>query len=331
MILYVVEPRTCVKKNNNKIQIVLENKIIQEVPVNILESIVITGKVIITSGVMEKLLLENITFIWIGYNGQFIGKLENNLSNNITRQYKQFKLYEDSNKKLKICKKFIYGKAKNQKAVLMRYNRNLHNKRIEVIIKDIKYMITKIEKSGTVESLMGIEGYIAKKYFHALGIIVPEEFKFNNRTRRPPKDPVNSVLSFGYSMLFNDMYNIVVSKKLNPYIPTLHSMKNGHPALCSDLMEEWRPIIIDSMVINMFKNGEFNNDDFEITDEGVFIQPNAMRKFIKKYEKKLSSYHKFIDDNGMDYRASFKYQINEYIKTIDEKCDEIIYEPILIR
>lgn len=331
MIVYVVEPASVIKKNKNKVQITLNDLIIQEIPLNLIETIVVTGKVIVTNGVMEALLVENISFVWIGYNGRFIGKLENEKNYNIIRQYNQFKLYENDEKRLSISRQFILGKAKNQKTVLMRYNKNLNSKVLEGIIYDIKYYINKVIRSNSIEELMGLEGYIARVYFKGIGIIVPDEFSFTKRTKHPPLDPVNSVLSFGYSILFNDICNIVVGKKLNPYVPVLHSMRNGHQALCSDLIEEWRPIIIDSMVINMFKNNEFFLEDFVVNRDGVFIEPDAVRKFIKKYENKMSSYHKFLNDDGMDYRSSIQYQVSSFVSVLEDDTSQIKYEPILIR
>ncbi|MFV0440031.1 MAG: CRISPR-associated endonuclease Cas1 [Lachnospirales bacterium] len=325
MIVYVIEPGAIVNKSGNKVQITLDNKIIQEVPIKLIETLVITGKVVVTNGVMEALLNDNINFIWVGYNGKFVGRLENVKSYNILRQYKQFKLYEQGDKKLEIAKKIILGKTKNQKTILMRYNKNLKNNDIEIVINKISYMIKKIDRVESVSELMGVEGYIAKLYFKGVGSIVPKEFEFTKRTKFPPKDAVNSVLSFGYSLLFNDLCSIIISKRLNPYIPVLHSLQNGHQALCSDLMEEWRPIIVDSLVINMFKNNEFHIDDFTKNDYGVFITPFAMRKFIRKYENKMASYHKFLDGSAMDYRTSIEHQVNLFLSILDgDSCEKNI-------
>lgn len=331
MILYIVEPGSVIKKNGNRIQILFNDEILQDAPLHLLESLVITGKIIVTNAVLSTMLLENINVIWIGFNGKFIGRLQNVINGNIHRRHKQFQLYNNEEKRLNISKNLITGKTRNQRIILMRYNKYLKNKEINIIILKMHYMIKRIKLANTHTELMGIEGYVAKLYYKGIGKIVPKEFMFSKRSKFPSKDAVNSILSFGYTLLYNDITNILISKNMDPCISVLHSIKNGHHALSSDLMEEWRPIIIDSMAINMFKNGEFSESDFIKKDEEVQISLDAIKKFIKKYETKMHSYHKFINVTGMDYRSSMEFQINKFIKDLENNTNEVNYTPILIR
>ncbi len=122
---------------------------------------------------------------------------------------------------------------------------------------------------------------LSRIYFSALGNIVNEPFKFTKRTKQPPRDPINSMLSLGYSMLFNEVLSNVISTGLHPYVGFLHRIAKGHPALVSDLMEEWRAVIVDSMVLAIIKRNMISYDMFEITDDGCLLDTEARKIFLQ--------------------------------------------------
>lgn len=118
---------------------------------------------------------------------------------------------------------------------------------------------------------MGCEGNAAKNYFAALPKLVQPEFRFSGRTKQPPKDAFNSMLSLGYTMLLYEIYSEIENRGLTPYIGFLHSDRDGHPALASDLMEEWRSVIVDSAVLSLVQGGEIHISQFTEDEEVIFI------------------------------------------------------------
>jgi CRISPR-associated protein Cas1 len=150
----------------------------------------------------------------------------------------------------------------------------------------------------------------------------------------PPKDPVNSLLSFGYTLLLYEIYTAIVNKGLHPYAAFLHKDRKGHPSLASDLIEEWRAVIVDSLVLKLFRKGSFIRDDF-ITKEktgGVYLCRNKVKKFISEFETKLNTEVRYASISGsrMSFRRTIAYQANSLAKAIDSE-NPTLYYPIKVR
>lgn len=159
----------------------------------------------------------------------------------------------------------------------------------------IKYLASKISSAETIEVLMGYEGSIARYYFQALGQLVPEEFRFSSRSRRPPKDRFNSMLSFGYTLLMNEFYTAIQNTGLHPYIGFLHTLKNDHPALASDLMEPWRPAIVDTLCLSLISHKIIQQELFDENEDGsVYLNRIGRKIFIREYERKMKTVNQYF-------------------------------------
>lgn len=261
----------------------------------------------------------------------FFGRLESTKNVNVHRQARQFLLDNDDEFSLELARKTILAKISNQLTLLRRYNRDRKISAVDSDIKNIYSIRKKIFKAKTKESLMGFEGYIAKCYFDGLSKIVPDEFRFNKRNKRPPKDPVNSLLSFGYTLLMYEIYTAISNYGLHPYFGFLHKLKEGHPALASDLMETWRAIIVDSMVMKMVMRNEISLDDFNYDENsgGVFVKDESRKKFLKEYENKMRS-KSLYEDEKLTFRDILDKQVGEFASCI-QHSDLSLYEPIVVR
>lgn len=185
-----------------------------------------------------------------------------------------------------------------------------------------------------IPAIMGYEGVAARKYFAGLSKLVDERFKFNGRSKRPPKDEFNAILGLGYSLLYNEIYGKLQNKGLNPYFGFVHRDKPNHATLASDMMEEWRPIIIDSVVMSMVNGHEITLEDFERSDveSGVYFTKMGMKKFINKLERKMETEVKYFTgiDNSLSFRRGLDLQINMLAKTIQHENADL-YNPVVIR
>lgn len=181
---------------------------------------------------------------------------------------------------------------------------------------------------------MGYEGTAAKIYFKVLGILIDPEFCFKGRSKRPPLDPFNSMISLGYSIIVNELYGKIEGKGLNPYFGVMHKDREKHPTLASDLMEEWRAVLIDSTVLSMINGHEISKKEFytQVEQPGVFLEKEALRKYIKKLESKFRTENRYL--TYIDYRVSFRQaldlQLGQFIKAIETENPEE-YSPIVIR
>ena len=133
--------------------------------------------------------------------------------------------------------------------LLQRHQRRKHIPLLATVIERLGEISVRLHHATTVAAVNGYEGTGAAQYFAALGQLVDPAFRFTHRTRQPPTDPVNSLLSFGYTLLFYNLYGLIVARGLPPYVGHLHLMRDRHPALASDLIEEFRAPIVDSLVL----------------------------------------------------------------------------------
>ncbi|MBQ0068108.1 MAG: CRISPR-associated endonuclease Cas1, partial [Phascolarctobacterium sp.] len=156
---------------------------------------------------------------------------------------------------------------------------------------------------------------ISRKYYEGFSCLMPTEFQFEKRTRRPPKDEVNAMLSMGYSMLFNEILANANLCGLHPYIGFLHRIKEGHAALVSDLMEEWRTIIVDTTVLNMIKRQIIKKEMFRRENNGCFFTKEGLKIFLSNYHKKLITDVEYLG-NGATYRDLLKRQCQKYVSVV---------------
>ena len=192
----------------------------------------------------------------------------------------------------------------------------------------------KTDSCNSSSELMGYEGQGAKAYFDGLAEVVEEDFRFRGRTRRPPMDEFNSMISLGYSILMNELYAVLEIKGLNPYFGFLHRDREKHPTLASDLMEEWRAVIVDSTALSLINGHEIHKEDFTFNEDepGCFLTRNGLKIFLIKLNNKLQTKMKYLDyvDYPVTFRQGIVLQTEALMKAIDGE-DDSLYRPIIIR
>jgi len=304
------------------------------VPIEGVESVIIFGDAVLSSSCVKHFMERDINLTWLSTNGKFYGRLESTKNVNIYRQRRQFACGEDEDFCLQLSKNIVHAKLKNQITILRRYLRSHKSTSTEESIDAMLKLLPVVQRSDSREELMGHEGLAARHYFKALADLVNPDFTFSGRNRQPPRDPFNSLLSFAYTLLMYDVYTAVVNRGLNPYASFLHSIRKGHPALCSDLMEEWRPVLADSLVMYVINKGIIQISDFTRPDleGGIYLDKNASKAFIAEYEKKVRGQAQYL--NYVDYKVSFRrgieMQCQRLARAVEEN-DPNIYQPVVIR
>ena len=256
---------------------------LRSIPAETLDGISLFGPVQVSTQCVEKCLSRGIGISYYSKNGSYFGRLSSTNHVNVRRQRRQIELSNDNEFKLDLSKKIIKAKINNQKVLLQRYMRS---KRMDLssLTSEIAIYERKIDGCTSIEQIMGYEGGAAKVYFTGLSKLVYSDFKFKGRNRRPPRDAFNSMLSLGYSILLNEVYGELENKGLNPYFGFMHKDREKHPTLASDLMEEWRAVIVDSVVMSLINGHEISIDRFSKREDkpGIFIDKEGMRIFINK-------------------------------------------------
>ncbi|MDX1919096.1 MAG: CRISPR-associated endonuclease Cas1 [Candidatus Caenarcaniphilales bacterium] len=333
--LYITEPGSMVNLDGGRILVKRGGEVVTSAFLEKLENIVLVGSVGVTSPSMIEFLKREIPLTWVSPIGRVFGRLEPTTLINIERQREQFCQAEDETFSSELSRRFITAKVHNSRILLSRWNRERQLDSVSKVIEDLKDCEKITSTENNPESLLGYEGHAASIYFEALGQIVPEEFEFKKRTRQPPLDPFNSMLSLSYTLLMYECYTAITSKGLHPYMGFLHKIRRGHPALASDLMEEWRSIICDAIVMDLVSHRQVRPDDFELPEPetgGIYCKGEVLKKVITAFERKLkviNSYLAYVD-YPLSFRESLQFQVGSLVKAI-ESGDPEIYRPIMIK
>lgn len=332
--LYVTEPDCKIYFKDNQIVMEGQKGLFTKLPIEVLEGIILIGNANLTSSCQRELLKRGLPVTYLAANGQYYGRLESTRHVNIERQRCQFRLGEDESFCLEFARKIIESKIHNQMVVLRRCNRDQQNEAVKEDLYEMTLIQKKIFSASTIPQLMGYEGNCARLYFQGLSKLINPRFAFQGRNKQPPKDAFNSLLSFGYTLLLYDIYGAVVSKGLHPYAGFMHKDKHGHPALASDLIEEWRAVIVDALVMSLLNQNIFSVEDFVKADVngGVYLSREASKLFLKEYQKKLRVQTSYIgaDTEKMSFRGAIQYQVNALTKAV-EQHDLQYYRPFRIR
>ena len=315
-----------IKLSGGKIIIEKEHKILFEIPKNTIDGIILLSSVQISSQAIVEFLHLGIPVTWISSIQKFYGRLESMNHVNVSRQSKQITM-QNSSFYLAMTQKIIEAKIHNQKTILRRYNRRCNLIDVKNIIRAMETIANFISKTIVINRIIGYEGIAAKNYFSGIGKMVSKDFSFEKRSRRPPKDRFNSMLSFGYSLLMSEVYTAINNVGLHPYFGFMHKMKEHHAALASDLMEEWRPVLIDSMVMSLINHNEIKSNCFESNElGGIYLNDIGRKIFINAYENKMQTTY----ENKYSYRHLIKMQAENYARALMAE-DVKKYEPFRIR
>lgn len=332
-ILYISDAGTELGIEDNRIVAKTPEGMKRAIPVETVESITLLTKAHITTACMEACMKRGISVSFFSKGGRYFGRLISTAHVNTSLQRRQSELY-DTPFAMKLSQKLIRAKITNQLVVLRRY---AHSKKIDIsdLEKPIRIYITKTDITKNVKELMGYEGQSAKLYFEGLSRCISPEFSFQGRSRRPPMDEFNSLISLGYSVLMNEIYAEVENKGLHPYFGFMHRDAEKHPTLVSDMLEEWRSVIIDAMAMSLINGHEISKEHFRMGDDehpGCFLTRDGLRIFLKKLEKKLQTNMHYLSyvSNAVSFRRAVALQIGRLAEAIAEGEAES-YEPIVIR
>ena len=239
-----------------------------------LQQLIICGRVELTQPALAFLLREQIDTVFLRLDGRYVGRLSSGESKNVFLRQKQFLLMDDQKFRLRVARQLLRGKLLNMVTVLQRIGRTRKNRGVDSCIQQIRNSLHNLAGAASIDVLMGYEGSATAAYFSGFRFGLDRDFGFVRRVRRPPTDPVNSVLSLLYTMLINRVYAAIRIAGLDPYPGVLHRSDYGRQALPLDLVEEFRAILADTLTLSLFNLRVLQDDDFErVMPEPVVAEP----------------------------------------------------------
>jgi CRISPR-associated protein Cas1 len=264
-----------------------KGNIINQVQIPLLEQILIFGKSQITTQAIRACLWRDIPIVYLSKMGYCYGRI---LS--IEKGYRQLSRYQQQInyiERLQVAKTIVKAKLHNSKIILQRQQRRIPSAEFQQNIQSLTYLIEKTIESPNIEKLMGYEGAGAAAYFSILGeCFTNSEFTFYKRSKRPPGNEINALLSFGYQVLWNHLLALVEVQGLDPYFGFLHESSERHAALVSDLIEEFRAPIVDSLVLYLInKNIMKVKEDFEFRDGGCYLNEIGRKKYLSYFVQRM--------------------------------------------
>jgi len=306
--LYVTLPDSYLHLDNDTLRIEVERETRLRVPLHHLSAVVCFGHVMVSPILMHRLADEGKSLVLLDDHGRFKARLEGPMSGNVLLRQAQHRRLASTDFCLAVAKSCIAGKLKNCRQVLRRgareTGRETDTKELAAVAEEFVRAIARLEHAPDLDAVRGIEGDAAKRYFDIFGLLVRVEaradFTPNGRTRRPPRDRMNALLSFFYSMLMNDCRSAVESTGLDPQIGFLHTVRPGRASLALDLMEEFRPLFADRLALTLVNRRQIQGNDFVDHPGGaITLKDEARRTLVVAYQerKRETLTHPLVNSN----------------------------------
>jgi len=345
--LYLHEHGATVSCEQERLRVVKDEVEMLSLPLCKVDQIVLFGNSQITTSVMKLCLRKHIPILLLSGSGRFLGSIEAASDHNVELQQRQFERRREPGFALDVARRMVEGKIGNCRTLLQRRGRVAPDERVTRAIEQRQKLKHSLARAATLDEVRGYEGAASAAYYAGLAACFAAPFAFTGRTRRPPCDPVNALLSFGYTLLSQNIYALARGRGLSPYVGLLHELRQGHPALCSDLIEELRAPIVDSLVTAMINKRVFAVTDFyyEDADEpdeagaeattksegrGCRMTDAARRKFIAQFEQRMSGAVMHPRARlRTTWRGCIDLQIGHYIRVLRGEAEH--YLPLEIR
>ncbi|WP_428937267.1 CRISPR-associated endonuclease Cas4g/Cas1g [Fontivita pretiosa] len=301
--LYIQEQGAFVGKRGQQLLISKHGQELARARLNDVSQLVLCGNISVSAQTIHLLCEANIPIVHLSMGHWFYGITHGIALRNAYDRAAQFAAAADPNRCLAFARQLVAAKGANQRTLLRR-----NASPSQQLLDDMAGLISRAEQAPSLDQLLGIEGALAALYFkHFAHMLRPvdlsTDWDFNNRNRRPPRDPINALLSFGYALLTKDCTVALLAEGLDPWWGLYHQPRHGRPALALDIMEPLRPLIVDSAVITAINTGMLRADDFTRSNSGCMMNPPARKAFLRAYESRMDQ---LITHPIFNYRCSWR-------------------------
>lgn len=322
-VYYVKEQGAYIRKLDQQLLIEKGGKTLADIPLVDISNLSIIGNVQVSTQALQMLMNEGIDVSFFSYSGKLLGQVVGDNTKNIFLRMNQYDLYMDLEKRLSVARIIVKNKIENQISVI----RNFNWKNIEYdyheSVEQLRQMTELLPNAETSNEIMGLEGKSSVVYFEVFGHMFKGNIRFDGRNRRPPRDPINIILSLGYTLLTKEVSSALNSESFETYLGFLHGIRYGRQSLALDMVEEFRQPAIDRLTTYLFNKSIISEFDFETVDDRINLTEEGFKKFCNEYEKWMTSP---VDSRDVrSFRNIIHGQVASLKKSIKEKSDYIPY------
>lgn len=301
--LYVTTPDSYLSKDGLNVVVSVQQKEVFRIPIINIEGIVTFGYMGASPGLMKLCADNGVSLTFLSPQGKFIARVQGPTRGNVLLRTEQYRLADNEDFALHISKLFIGGKIQNYRNILRRYERDyVSNDDVASAVQKLEVRKRDLQRVQDLNQLRGIEGDAASVYFDVFPYLIlnqKSDFPFNGRNRRPPKDAVNAMLSFVYTLIANDVAAALETVGLDPYVGFLHTLRPGRTSLALDVMEELRAYLGDRLVLSLINRRQVNAKDFLFQGDESVIMTDSCRKILLsawQARKKETILHPYLNE-----------------------------------
>ena len=326
--LYITEQNAIIRKTGNRLIVKKDKTVLLDVPCHKVGAVLIFGNVQFTTQVVHEMMEHGIEMAILTRNGRLIGQLTSPFTKNAMLRIAQFRKFENDEFKLKLSQRIVKAKIKNSLNLIKRFSANHPEIDLKAAMASLKSKVDNdILSADTIGTLLGVEGTAARIYFAAFGRMLIGAPSFEGRKKRPPTDPVNAILSFSYTIVFNEIASLLDGLGFDPYVGFFHKPDYGRASLAADLIEEFRAPLADRLTLNLFNRKIFVDKSFKNNpkNRAVYLTRKSMKRYFAEYEKIISS--EFVHPHTgrtTTLRKSIRKQAHQMAATI---MNDTPYEP----
>lgn len=305
--LYLVNPKSIISKDGENIVVNIDNQECARIPIYNIESIVTFGYMGASPSLIYMCAQRNIHICFLSPNGRYQGQILGQTKGNVLLRREQYRLADNKGFSLRLSSVCIAGKIANMRSVIERFRRERDKgeERLLSISTLLKQLKIDAYNTTSIDSLRGIEGYASALYFSVFDKMIldkSEAFIFTERSRRPPKDIVNALLSFSYVLIAHDVKSALETVGLDPYVGFMHTDRPGRASLALDMMEEFRAYLGDKFVLSLINRKQISKYDFiDHGEGGILLTDDGKKKFFNAWQtrKKDEVLHPYLNEKIM--------------------------------
>ncbi len=328
--LYITEQGAVLRKTGDRLIVQKEEETLLDIQCSKVDAVLIFGNVQFTTQAVHELFEHGIEMAILTRTGRLIGQITSPATKNIELRVQQFQKYQDEGFKFRFSKTIVKGKIRNSLQALRSFSYNHPEIGFREEIGGIERAEMNLDQQNTIEALNGAEGTAARYYFKAFSKMILGGFSFDGRKKYPAPDPVNALLSLGYTMIFNEISSLLDGMGFDPYLGYYHKVDYGRASLASDLQEEFRAPITDRLTLKLINDKMLCVEDFyrNPQGDGIYLKREALKKYLAAYEDYINREFSHPETKEKtSFRKCFRMQIEKLAACVKGEKD---YSPFCV-